>query len=89
MIEIVAHPAHRPRAERLDPRGFERIEYAARIGVRRSNPGMELGIMVAEAKRERIRGAARFGDQAAPRVRARARERARFCPRPARHPKRR
>ena len=63
MREIVADAAHRARAERLDPRGLQRVEHRPRVDIDRRDPGVKRGVMVAQPKRGRIRRPARFGDQ--------------------------
>ena len=40
--EIGPHAAHRARAERLDPRRFQRVEHGARIGIGRSAARVKL-----------------------------------------------
>ena len=47
--EIVAHPAHGARAERLEPRGLERVEHRAGIGIGGKRPDMQRRVMVTEA----------------------------------------
>ena len=63
MCKIAFYAAHRSRAQRFDARRFESIEYRASVDIDWCDARMERSVMVAQAKRRRVRGAARFGNQ--------------------------
>ena len=48
--QIVFHPTHGTRTERLDANRLESVEHRSGIHVHRSDPGMEASIVVAQAK---------------------------------------
>jgi hypothetical protein len=63
MGKIRAHSAHRPCANRLDPRSFERVENSACLCINGRDARVELRIMVAEPKCDRVRCTPSFGDK--------------------------
>lgn len=54
MVEIVGDPVIARRADRIDPRLFDRIEHRARHRIARCRAGMERGVVVAHLEREAV-----------------------------------
>ena len=72
VVEVGTDAIHRPCAERLDPRLFQRIEHGARVAVAAGRASsVKLGIVMLEPQRQRVGCPARLGHQ--PRLQARPR----------------